>query len=66
MPTATTSLACFSGWTFGVASRGENRELTWSLLESVIGNAYVLLALLAGILTLARLSLKSTVDVQAR
>jgi alpha-1,2-mannosyltransferase len=57
-------VACFSGWTFGVVPRGENRELTWSLLESVIGNAYVLLALVAGAVTLVHLLLKSTVDVR--
>jgi hypothetical protein len=47
-------VACFSGWTFGVVPRGDNRELTWSLLESAVGNAYVLVALVAGVLTLAR------------
>lgn len=33
------AVAWFSGWTFAVVSRGDNRELTWSLLESVVGNA---------------------------
>jgi alpha-1,2-mannosyltransferase len=26
-------VACFSGWTFGVVPRGDNRELTWGLLK---------------------------------
>ena len=51
-------VAWFSGWAFVVVPRGDGRELSWNAMEIVIGNGYVLLALAAGALTLAHLTLR--------
>ncbi len=41
-------VAVFTGWTLVCVPEGDHRELAWSPLQAVLGNAYVLTALAAG------------------
>jgi alpha-1,2-mannosyltransferase len=38
----------FSGWTFASVPRGDDRELAWTPVESLVGNAHVIGVLVAG------------------
>ncbi|WP_433260420.1 glycosyltransferase 87 family protein [Actinosynnema sp. CS-041913] len=48
VPVVVPVVAAFSGWTFWLVPQGDHRELAWTPLESLVGNAYVLSALVAG------------------
>jgi alpha-1,2-mannosyltransferase len=53
--------AVFTGWALAVVPDGAHRELSWSPLQAVLGNAYVLTALAAGaVLAVRRRSSRRT------
>ncbi len=41
--------ALFTGWTVAVVPGGEGRERTWTTAQAIVGNAYLLVAVAAGV-----------------
>jgi hypothetical protein len=50
-PVALAALAAvFTGWTYWLVPTDDGRELTWTPVQILLGNAYVLIGLAAGVL----------------